>query len=211
MNLAKPFAGEIYVHTNTVNGKSYVGQTTAGVSNRWCDQVKITRWPKHVGYNYPLSRAIRKYGQDAFEHQILAVAKTKAELDNLERIWIILLNTRENGYNIVAGGEGKLGGAHSPETCAQISRNRKGKALGNRNAAGTVQTPEMRQRKSEANLGHHFSASHNEKIRQARMGVKRPDVTAWNNRRWSNPAAHEKASQLAKAQRARELAENSDG
>ena len=33
--------------------------------------------------------------------------------------------------------------------------------------------------------GKKFSAEHNEKIRQARTGVPRPDVTAWNNRRWA--------------------------
>ena len=210
MPIGTPFSGEVYFHYCPTSQKGYVGQTTAGMENRWRDQVRHSVYPQKPDFRFPLSRAIRKYGPVAFDHQILAVARTKEELDNLEKVWIILLRTRETGYNVTVGGEGNLGNPHSEKTKAQISRNRKGKALGNQNARGTVQTPEMRQRKSEANLGHKFSAEHNEKIRQARIGVKRPDVTAWNNRRWSNPEAHAKASALAKTQRARELAEKSN-
>ena len=180
------FFGEVYVHTCIPNGKSYVGQTTVGVSRRWCDQVKITRWPKHVGHNYPLSRAIRKCGKNAFEHQVLAVAHSKAELDNLEKVWIISLQTRKpNGYNITAGGEGNFGLTHTEATKAKISQNRQGKGLGNTNALGTIRSAENKIQDSLRLKGKKFSAEHNEKIRQARTGVPRPDVTAWNNRRWA--------------------------
>jgi group I intron endonuclease len=211
MNDAPLVFGEVYVHTCTANEKSYVGQTTQGMAKRWREHVRHSRSPKCVDFRYPFARAIRKYGPEAFEHQILAIARSKAELDNLEKVWIILLNTRENGYNLGAGGEGNPGLSHTEESKAKISKNRKGKNLGNRNAAGTVQTPAMRQRKSEANMGCVFSQEHNEKIRRARTGVKRPDVTAWNNRRWSNPEAHVRASELATAQRAREIAEKANG
>jgi group I intron endonuclease len=183
---ARPFSGEIYVHTNVLNGKSYVGQTTAGVSKRWQEHVRHSRLPKRADFRFPFARAIRKYGPEVFESQVLSVAHTKAELDNLEKVWIILLQTRgEKGYNLGAGGEGNPGLKHTAASKEKISKNRTGKALGNRNAAGTIQTLEMRKRKSEANLGRKFSTEHNEKIRIARTGVKRPDVAAWNNARWS--------------------------
>ena len=178
--------GEIYVHTCTDNGRSYVGQTTAGVPHRWCDQVKITRWPRNPGYRYPLSNAIRKYGKAAFEHQVLSVAQSKDELDNLEKIWIILLQARRpNGYNLAAGGEGNPGLSHTAESIAKMKANRTGKAVGNQNAAGSVRTPEFRLNVSSKLKGKKFSAEHNEKIRLARTGVKRPDVAAANNRRWA--------------------------
>lgn len=208
----RPFRGEIYLHWNTVSQTGYVGQTTAKLYQRWCDQVKVTRWKTNAGYNYPLSRAIRKYGKDAFEHQILSVASTPEELDRLERLWIWALRTRIDGYNIKMGGEkGQFGVPHSEATKKKISQNRKGKALGNQNALGTIRSEENKVQDRLRHKGKKFSTAHNEKIRRARLGVPRPDVTAANNKRWANSEAHERASQLAKAQRARELAEKTNG
>jgi group I intron endonuclease len=179
------FFGEVYVHTCLPNGKSYVGQTTAGVPSRWRDQVKITRWTRNAGYEYPLSHAIRKYGKDAFEHQVLATASSKEELDNLERLWIWALRTCEDGYNLARGGEGNPGLAHTPESKKKISQNRKGKGIGNRNAAGTVRSEENRRKDSLRLQGKTYSVTHRENIRRARAGIKRPDVTAANLRRWA--------------------------
>lgn len=178
------FVGEVYVHTCLVNEKSYVGQTTQGVQKRWNDHVRHSRIAGSPDFRYPISRAIRKYGANAFQTQTVSRAQSKAELDNLEKIWIILLQTQENGYNITGGGEGHPM-PHTPESCAKISANRTGKALGNKNAAGSVRTPEFKLNASLKMKGKKFSLEHNEKIRKARIGIKRPDVTAWNNRRWA--------------------------
>jgi group I intron endonuclease len=205
MSETKSFVGYVYLHTSP-SGKSYVGQTRGKLVNRWCDQVKITRWPRHAGYRYPLSRAIRKYGSKAFEHQVLAVAKSKEELDNLERVWIILLQTRnpEYGYNITAGGEGNPGLKHSAAIRQKISRNRKGKAVGNTNAAGHVWTDEEKTRVSLALKGRKFSPEHIEKIHVQLRGRKNLRSVEINNRRWAKPGERERMSALAKEQRRRE-------
>jgi group I intron endonuclease len=105
MSATAPFRGEIYVHTNTVNGKSYVGQTTQGADVRWSMHLKCSKSLKTPAYRGLFSKAIRKYGADAFEHQTLSFAGTQATLDNLERVWIILLQTKApNGYNLADGG-----------------------------------------------------------------------------------------------------------
>src|ERR1700680_749414 len=121
MNETRLF-GEVYFHYNPASGKGYVGQTTQGTAQRWSEHVLHSRSPKCVDFKYPLARAINKHGPEVFEHQVLSVARTKAELDNLEKVWIILLNTRETGYNLGAGGEGNLGLRHTAEAKAKISK-----------------------------------------------------------------------------------------
>ena len=126
MKSVKPFTGEIYVHTNVLNGKSYVGQTTVGVSKRWALHQRCARSPKTPAYNGLIARAIRKYGANAFEHQILSKARSQSELDNLEKIWIILLQTKTpSGYNLADGGYAAAGHVVSPEVRARLSAKQK--------------------------------------------------------------------------------------
>ena len=164
-----PF-GEVYVHTCIVNGKSYVGQTTAGVSKRWYDQVKTSRDARRAGFSYPVSRAIRKYGNLTFEHQILAGAQSKPELDNLEKVWIILLQTRNDvyGYNLAAGGEGNPGLKHTPEAKAKISLAN----MGNRHCIGRPCSDETRARMSIKRAGMVLSPEWRENIAAASRGRK---------------------------------------
>lgn len=115
------------MHTCTANEKSYVGQTTQGVGKRWKEHVRHSRLTKCADFRYPFARAIRKHGPEAFESRVLSVAQTKEELDNLERIWIILLQTRKlNGYNLTAGGEGGFGHVVSDASKAAMSMAKRG-------------------------------------------------------------------------------------
>lgn len=102
----------IYLATCLVNYKVYVGQTNTFLSKR--------RWA-HVNrkdYDDFFHRALRKYGEHNFIWEILGKAETKEEANNLERIWIVLLRSkdREYGYNLTAGGDGSIGHRHSEET-----------------------------------------------------------------------------------------------
>jgi group I intron endonuclease len=121
--MAKNFNfGEVYVSTCLRNDKSYVGQTTQGVSKRWALHQRCARSPRTPAYKTVFSKAIRKYGADVFEHQILSVAGSQAELDNLEKIWIILLQTKvPNGYNLADGGNAAAGHIVTPEVRARLS------------------------------------------------------------------------------------------
>ena len=87
----------IYVHTNKITGKSYVGQTR---------QLPTIRWQKGLGYRTQTKffRAIKKYGWDNFEHKVLAENLTKPEADLLEQQFIIKFDAIESGYNITPGG-----------------------------------------------------------------------------------------------------------
>jgi len=115
--------GEIYVHTNTHNGKSYVGQTTLGVDRRWKEHIHGAHQPKSPNHRGLFAKAIRKYGRDAFEQQVLSAASSQEALSNLEKVWIILLQTKApSGYNLTDGGDnGALGHVVSAELRAKIA------------------------------------------------------------------------------------------
>ena len=112
----------VYVHTNKINGKMYVGQTC---------QKPERRWNKGGGYRPEtyFGKAIAKYGWDNFEHEIVASNLTKEEADNFEILLIKELNTqnRSYGYNLTAGGEGSSGCVRNEEWRAKQSEAHKGK------------------------------------------------------------------------------------
>ncbi len=94
--------GVVYLITNTINGKRYVGQTT--LSN------PIKRWKGHLravakGRNKPLYNAIRKHGIDAFIFEVVFNVEDQKTLDIVEICCIKALGTLvPTGYNIRIGG-----------------------------------------------------------------------------------------------------------
>ena len=60
---SKPF-GVVYLITNTVNGKVYVGQTINGLSKRWKGHKNDVR----KGSQNPLHRAIRCTGRHLWRY-----------------------------------------------------------------------------------------------------------------------------------------------
>lgn len=129
----------VYIHTFP-NGKVYVGITGDPPHRRW----------KSDGYGYHSQRliynAIKKYGWDNVEHEIVASNLTKEEACNFEMLLIRAFKSTDHrfGYNIDNGGF--TNGKHSPETLQKISMSMK-KAWGN----GTYQ--EMSKRKKDLYLG----------------------------------------------------------
>jgi group I intron endonuclease len=116
-----PF-GEIYLHWCPASEKGYVGQTTLGVVRRWLLHLRCSRSAKTPAYKTIFSKAIRKYGASAFEHHSLSVAGSQEQLDNLEKVWIILLQTKApNGYNLADGGYAAAGHVVSAEVRARLS------------------------------------------------------------------------------------------
>ena len=87
--------GTIYVLKNKINGKMYVGQTT---------NLK-DRLVGHKYGNYPINKAVQKYGINGFE--ITHFDNYPIELlDPLEKDFIRILNTKTpNGYNVMGGGQ----------------------------------------------------------------------------------------------------------
>mgnify|MGYP003562257139 CR=1 FL=1 len=93
-------------------GKQYVGITTLTVNRRMTGHRTAAR----QGLPYPLHAAIRKYGFDAMQVEVLNTSRNLAELHVLEVETIAKLNTEApNGYNLTAGGEGTTGHSVSDE------------------------------------------------------------------------------------------------
>lgn len=92
----------VYVVVNKVNGKGYVGQTTQGLEVRWYQHCLLQ------GKCRVLESAIRKYGANAFEVSVVATAQTQEELNRLEKLTCLALNTyAPHGYNLKEGGGAK--------------------------------------------------------------------------------------------------------
>ena len=89
----------VYVHTNKINGKKYVGVTIQKPQRRW----------GRNGVNYKCHpyfySAIQKYGWENFDHQVFEV-DTKSEMYYLEQYLISYYETYTGkGYNLSRGGE----------------------------------------------------------------------------------------------------------
>lgn len=91
----------IYIHTNKINGKIYVGMTC---------QKPLKRWGQR-GQNYKecpyFWSAIQKYGWQNFEHIIIKDNLTREQALELEVNTIAERNSRnaKYGYNISVGGD----------------------------------------------------------------------------------------------------------
>ena len=93
--------GYVYLTTNSVNGKIYVGQKKSSVF----------LGNKYLGSGVRLKSAIKSYGKEAFIVEMIDIAEDQEQLNEKEIYWIEYYNSTnlEIGYNISFGG-GQLDG-----------------------------------------------------------------------------------------------------
>ena len=96
----------IYKITNKTNGKCYIGQSTR-IEKRWKDHYYAHQNINDEGYNYPLYKAMRKYGYDNFTFEILEECNT-ALLNEREMFYIKHFNSFNDGYNQTLGGDSTI-------------------------------------------------------------------------------------------------------
>jgi hypothetical protein len=97
----------IYIVTNKVNGKKYIGKTINSVETRWKQHVNTAK----CGGGYLFHNAIRKHGQDSFKvekHNYTGLV-TERELLEIEQDEILRHRAyiNFNGYNILFGNHGE--------------------------------------------------------------------------------------------------------
>lgn len=101
--------GRIYLITNIVNGKKYVGQTVRAIAKRFVEHCRLQ------GKCRALESAIGKYGVASFKIELLAIASDQKQLDELEAEYISSIGSMTPaGYNLISGGGG--GGKACMET-----------------------------------------------------------------------------------------------
>jgi len=94
----------IYKIENKINGHCYIGQSL-NIEERWKTHRKAP-YCCNEGYDYPLYKAIRKYGLENFIFEILEKCEIE-NLDDREIYWINYYNSYINGYNQTLGGRSK--------------------------------------------------------------------------------------------------------
>lgn len=113
--------GRVYLVTNTVNNKQYVGQT-------------ITKHSKQ-GHGHAIKDAYKKHGRKSFTYETIVDNITCPQLlDFAEQFWIKVIGSlAPNGYNLEEGGrrhknvnhKPNLGKTASLETRAKMSAGQK--------------------------------------------------------------------------------------
>ena len=180
----------VYVHTNKINGKKYVGQTVHGDRPH-------KRWDNGNGYLHCpyFYKAIQKYGWDNFEHEVVAKNLTAQEADNLEKLLIEKLNTMcpDKGYNLEPGGtknkilsevtKKKISESHIGDKNPMYGVSLNGEKNG---MYGKHHTDETKKKISEAisgekngNYGKQMSDEQKQKISQSKKGKYVGENSPW--------------------------------
>lgn len=188
--------GFIYVTTNIVNGKRYLGQKKF-----------VDYWWNYLGSGTLLRRAIEKYGKENFTREIIDIAFSEEELDKKEYDYSIFFNVVESDdwYNLVVGGgvtygqnpyankteeemeeirkkkselssgsnNPMYGRHHSAETKKKISDIHKIGMLGERNPFyGHHHSEETKQMLRELNIGKKATPEMKKHMSESRIGYK---------------------------------------
>jgi group I intron endonuclease len=177
--------GYVYETINLKNGKTYIGQH----KGHWNEN--------YFGSGVFLNKAIKKYGKDNFECNLIMWAHSRNELNNLEIKYIAYYKPE---YNIAIGGYGGTyqrtkktrqkqseasrgeknhfyGEHHLEETRKKISESLKGKICSEETRKkmsdfhkGRKLSEETKRKISEANKGKKLSKEHKQKISKSMKG-----------------------------------------
>lgn len=147
----------VYKHTNKLNNKAYIGITSQKPPEK--------RWGvEGIGYasSPHFYSAIRKYGWDNFDHEILFENLPKNEAGKKEQELIAQYNTsnRKFGYNSTSGGEIFT---MNKETKIKISK----ALMGNKNGLGHFCSTEKKEKIRQSQKGKPFTEEHKRKLSEA--------------------------------------------
>ena len=187
--------GFIYLLTNLVNGKKYVGQTKAkSVWHRWRQHIAKARF----GRGGPLCSAIRKYGEKGFSVETLLMGDA-SKLNAREVDFVKLHNSlidNKHGYNVTNGGDTAFEMAKiakrkiSKAAVAQWKnpeiRNKMVVAV-SKAGLKRYEDPAQRKARSESNKLVWLRPGYRAK-QESRSPESRQKMSSFNNSRWANPA-----------------------
>jgi len=189
-------AGTIYLVTNNLNGKQYVGQTIVASEKR--------------GHGKLCTAAYRKYGKENFSYDVICGGiDNRPTLNFIEKFWIKVMDCRvPNGYNIEHGGSSKdkvsdetreklrkanTGKKHTPEHIAKVVKAIKNRTLEVKQKSGD----KLRGRKRPAHIGEAVKKAHTGKVVSAETKVK---LSEFNKGKIVSDETKQKLSEAAKRQ-----------
>lgn len=131
---------DVYCHTNKINGLRYVGYTTGKMKKRWKDHIYAAR----NGSNQFFHQAIREFGPENFDNEVICEIDDVKNAKVLERFYIEMLNTwGPLGYNMTKGGNGS-----GYRIFSDLHRKRLSIA-----STGKIQSAEQKQKTSQREKG----------------------------------------------------------
>ena len=112
----------IYKITNSINEKIYIGQTWRGLPRRFANHKCSKAQTK-------IRNAFIAHGANNFKIETIVTCDNQMTADYLEKFWITVYDSVDNGYNISLGGVGKtfLGQKHTEESREKIRLSKLGK------------------------------------------------------------------------------------
>ena len=147
--------GCIYRIWHIESGMSYIGRTIQPIAYRINAHFAGKQGCRRI------THAIKKYGADAFKHEMLEDNIPVNSLSEREIYWIKHFNSvSPNGYNLTHGGDGP--GVPSTETRERLSEAGKGKTV----------SKETRQKISDTLKGQPFSVERRKNISESQRGEK---------------------------------------
>jgi len=143
---------KIYKITNKINGKPYIGQTGRIIKKRINEHKKKSS-------NIPLKNAIKKYGWDNFNFEVVDEV-SEAIADCIESFLIQYCDSMidKNGYNLETGG-------NKYKHASEYTRKKLSNAL-----KGKICSEETKKKLSESLTGKHHSEETKKKMSKAQKG-----------------------------------------
>ena len=163
------FDSGIYAITNKITGECYVGQSIYSIKKRWFYHRWELRYNRHT--NPKLQNAWNKYGEDAFELELLEECTDRDTAYDRERYYIELRDSFVHGYNQDKGCHGDNGRVISEETRQKIGEK-------NRiNMTGKKHSDETKRKMSESHKGKEKTEEHRRHLSEALIGKKTSEHT----------------------------------
>jgi hypothetical protein len=144
----------VYLITNQINGKRYVGQTIQTMGARWSRHCSLSK----ANSGMPIVHAIQKYEKCNFIKEVLIECQSIEEMNYWEKYYIEQFNTlTPNGYNVLPGG---LNSLHTEETKKKIADAQRGNKNHNFGKIASLET------KNKMSIGH-IGLKRSEDVRKA--------------------------------------------